>query len=366
VLPRLERRFKEASSERAKRWYAQFIGDAPCSACRGMRLRPESAAVELGKRTIVDVSSDTVDEARAFFAGLQLEGAARQIAAEVIKEIRGRLEFLAAVGLGYLSLDRPGPSLSGGESQRIRLASQVGSELTGVIYILDEPSIGLHQRDNRRLLTTLERMRDIGNTVVVVEHDEETIRAADHVIDFGPGAGVLGGRIVHAGTPASLEQNPDSLTGAYLSGRQSIPVPETRRAATGGLRSRARARNNLRDIDVEFPLGVLTRGDRRVGRGQVDARERHPLSRARARATPVDAPRRPAPRAARARGDRQGDPDRPAADRPHAAQQSGHLHQGVRRDPPAVREPARRAPARLQAGALLVQREGRALRGVSG
>jgi excinuclease ABC subunit A len=258
LLPRLERRFREATSESAKRWYAQFIGDAACSACSGMRLRPESAAVRLGKRTIVEVSSDTVDLAREFFAGLELEGSARQIAAEVIKEIRGRLDFLAAVGLGYLSLDRAGPSLSGGESQRIRLASQVGSELTGVIYILDEPSIGLHQRDNRRLLTTLERMRDIGNTVVVVEHDEETIRAADHVIDFGPGAGVLGGRIVHAGTPASLEQNPDSLTGAYLSGRISVPVPEKRRSATGSLKIAGARENNLRDIDVEFPLGVLT------------------------------------------------------------------------------------------------------------
>jgi excinuclease ABC subunit A len=258
LLPRLERRFREATSDSAKRWYAQWIGDAPCSACRGMRLRRESAAVKLGGRTIVEVSSDTVDLARTFFAGLELEGAARQIAAEVIKEIRGRLDFLAAVGLGYLSLDRAGPSLSGGESQRIRLASQVGSELTGVIYILDEPSIGLHQRDNRRLLTTLERMRDIGNTVVVVEHDEETIRAADHVIDFGPGAGVLGGRIVHAGTPASLEQNPDSLTGAYLSGRLSIPVPETRRRASSSLKIAGASENNLRDIDVEFPLGVLT------------------------------------------------------------------------------------------------------------
>ncbi len=258
VLPRLERRFMESGSERAKRWYAQFIGDAACSACGGTRLRRESAAVRVGGRTIVEVSADTVDQSREFFTGLELEGAARQIAAEVQKEIRGRLDFLAAVGLGYLSLDRAGPSLSGGESQRIRLASQVGSELTGVIYILDEPSIGLHQRDNRRLLNTLERMRDIGNTVVVVEHDEETIRAADHVIDFGPGAGVLGGKIVHAGTPASLEQNPDSLTGAYLSGRLSIPVPEKRRSASGSLKIVGARENNLRDIDVEFPLGVVT------------------------------------------------------------------------------------------------------------
>jgi excinuclease ABC subunit A len=257
VLNRLMRRFLQTGSERAKRWYGQFIGDARCSSCGGSRLRPESAAVRLGASSIVEVSALTVDDARRFFAELRLRGAARQIAAEVLKEIRGRLDFLAAVGLGYLSLDRAGPTLSGGESQRIRLASQVGSELTGVIYILDEPSIGLHQRDNRRLLATLERMRDIGNTVVVVEHDEETIRSADFVLDFGPGAGVSGGRIVHAGTPKSLERNTRSLTGAYLSGRRQIPVPATRRRASGSLKIGGAAENNLADLDVEFPLGVL-------------------------------------------------------------------------------------------------------------
>ena len=204
------------------------------------------------------VSALTVEDARQFFKGLKLAGAARQIAAEVLKEIRGRLDFLSSVGLSYLSLDRGGPTLSGGESQRIRLASQMGSELTGVIYILDEPSIGLHQRDNRRLLDTLVRMRDIGNTVVVVEHDEETIRSADQVLDFGPGAGVAGGRIVHAGTPKSLERNTRSLTGAYLSGRRAIEVPAKRRAATGSLKISGASENNLADLDVEFPLGVLT------------------------------------------------------------------------------------------------------------
>ncbi|HEY5658106.1 MAG TPA: excinuclease ABC subunit UvrA, partial [Myxococcota bacterium] len=250
--------FRQTESDRAKRWYAQFIGDAVCSSCGGSRLRAESAAVRVGGRSIVEVSALTVEEARAFFSELQLEGAARQIAAEVRKEIRSRLDFLSAVGLGYLSLARAGPSLSGGESQRIRLASQVGSELTGVIYILDEPSIGLHQRDNRRLLDTLERMRDIGNTVVVVEHDEETIRSADHVIDFGPGAGVLGGRIVHAGTPKSLERNRKSLTGAYLAGRRRIEVPARRRDASGSVKIAGARENNLADVDVEFPLGVLT------------------------------------------------------------------------------------------------------------
>ncbi|MEE2678760.1 MAG: excinuclease ABC subunit UvrA [Myxococcota bacterium] len=258
VIPRLERRFRQTGSERAKRWIAQFIGDALCSQCQGSRLRSESAAVRLGGRTLVEVSSFTVDEARDFFKHLKLDGAARQIATEVLKEIRGRLDFLGAVGLGYLSLDRAGPSLSGGESQRIRLASQVGSELTGVIYILDEPSIGLHQRDNRRLLGTLERMRDIGNTVVVVEHDEETIRSADFVVDFGPGAGVEGGRIVHTGTPKSLERSRKSLTGAYLAGRREIPLPTTRRPASGSIKIIGASANNLAGVDVEFPLGVLT------------------------------------------------------------------------------------------------------------
>jgi excinuclease ABC subunit A len=257
VLPRLMRRFRATTSERAKRWYAQFLADTTCSSCGGSRLRPESAAVRVGGRTLVEISALTIEEAGRFFAELHLRGADREIAAELLKEIRGRLDFLAAVGLSYLSLDRAGPTLSGGESQRIRLASQVGSELTGVIYILDEPSIGLHQRDNRRLLATLQRLRDIGNTVVVVEHDEETIRSADHVIDFGPGAGVAGGAIVHAGTPASLVRSRASLTGAYLAGRRRIAAPARRRAPSGALKILGAAENNLAELDVEIPLGVL-------------------------------------------------------------------------------------------------------------
>jgi len=258
ALPRLLRRFRETSSERAKRWYAQFLANEACETCAGTRLRVESAAVKVGGKSIVEVSSLTVADASEFFRSLDLEGAAKQIASEVLKEVRARLEFLRAVGLTYLSLDRAGPTLSGGESQRIRLASQVGSDLTGVIYILDEPSIGLHQRDNRRLLDTLVRMRDIGNTVVVVEHDEETVREADWVIDFGPGAGIAGGSIVHQGTPKSLEKNPKSITGAYLSGRRAIPVPTDRRPAVGSVKIAGAQENNLADIDVEFPLGVLT------------------------------------------------------------------------------------------------------------
>jgi excinuclease ABC subunit A len=258
LIPRLMRRFRTSHSERAKQWYSQYLGDAICSECRGSRMRPETAAVRVGGKTLVEVSSMTVAEARDFFGAIELDETARVIAAEVLKEVRGRLEFLAAVGLEYLSLDRSGPTLSGGESQRIRLASQVGSELTGVVYILDEPSIGLHQRDNRRLLRTLEHLRDIGNTVVVVEHDEETIRAADHVIDFGPGAGVAGGRIVHTGTPRSLESAKKSLTGAYLAGRAAIALPTSRREPKGKLEVLGASENNLQDLDVTFPLGVLT------------------------------------------------------------------------------------------------------------
>ncbi len=258
LIPRLMRRFGQTKSERARAWYQKFMSDKTCSTCRGARLRKESAAVRLGGATIVDVGAMTVADASGFFQNLELDGSAAQIATEVLKEIRSRLDFLNAVGLGYLSLDRPGPTLSGGESQRIRLASQVGSELTGVIYVLDEPSIGLHQRDNGRLLATLQRMRDIGNTVVVVEHDEETIRAADWVIDFGPGAGVAGGNVVHAGTAKSMGEADASLTGAYLTGRATIEVPRTRRTAAGALRVLGASANNLAGIDVEFPLGVLT------------------------------------------------------------------------------------------------------------
>jgi excinuclease ABC subunit A len=258
LVPRLMRRFRETKSESMKRWYGKFMANTVCTACRGARLRPESAAVRVADRSLVEVSAMTVDEAHRFFEEIRLAGADLEIAAEILKEIRSRLDFLAAVGLGYLSLDRAGPSLSGGESQRIRLASQVGSELTGVIYILDEPSIGLHPRDNGRLLATLERMRDIGNTVVVVEHDEDTIRGADHVLDFGPGAGVAGGRLVHAGTPKSLERCRASITGAYLSGRRRIEIPTRRRVAKNALKIHGARENNLRDVDVEIPLGILT------------------------------------------------------------------------------------------------------------
>ena len=257
LMNRMMRRFRNTRSDGMKRWYSQFLANTPCTTCGSMRLRAESAAVQVAGQTIVGISSWTIDKTEHFFRNLNLPGAAGEIAAEVLKEICNRLNFLNSVGLSYLSLDRLGPSLSGGESQRIRLASQVGSELSGVIYILDEPSIGLHQRDNKKLLGTLLRMRDIGNTVVVVEHDEETIRSADYVIDFGPGAGIRGGNIVHAGTPKSLEKKQSSITGNYLSGKKTIEYSSRRRQPNGAIKVLGASANNLQTLDIEFPLGIM-------------------------------------------------------------------------------------------------------------
>jgi excinuclease ABC subunit A len=268
IIPMLMRRFKETTSESMRKHYQRYFSDKPCSACKGERLRPESRAVTLGDagngegenagRSIVAVSRMTIDQAMQFIGALPLQGNDKVVASELLKEIGNRLRFLLDVGLGYLTLDRPGPSLSGGESQRIRLASQMGSELTGVIYILDEPSIGLHQRDNARLLSTLKRLRDLGNSVIVVEHDEETMEEADWLVDFGPGAGELGGHIVASGTPEEVRRNEASITGAYLSGRRRIEVPEQRRRGTGkSIKLLGAAANNLKDVDVEFPLGCL-------------------------------------------------------------------------------------------------------------
>lgn len=258
VIPRMFRRLTESQSEKARQFYTQFLTTTRCPTCQGHRLRPESTAVTIQGRSLAEVNSCTVRDALQFFSALQLSTQDQLIAQEVLKEIQARLGFLTRVGLGYLSLDRPGPSLSGGEAQRIRLASQVGSELTGVIYVLDEPSIGLHQRDNDRLIQTLETMRDLGNTVVVVEHDEDTIRAADYVIDFGPGAGRAGGQVIFSGTPEELTQCKSSLTGQYLSGEKSISVPSTRRAPTAELTIFGARANNLKNITVDIPLGVLT------------------------------------------------------------------------------------------------------------
>ncbi len=256
----IERRHRETESDWSKDRYEAFMREVPCPVCQGARLKPEVLAVKVGGKSIWDVCRMPIDGAKRFLDGLRLGEREHAIAAEVLKEVHARLGFLLDVGLHYLSLERPAATLSGGEAQRIRLATQIGSGLVGVLYVLDEPSIGLHQRDNRRLIDTLTRLRDLGNTLIVVEHDEDTIRAADWIVDVGPGAGEHGGQVVHSGEYAGLLESERSLTGAYLSGRRSIPLPAARRpvdperqVTVVGARE-----NNLRGIDVSFPLGVLT------------------------------------------------------------------------------------------------------------
>jgi excinuclease ABC subunit A len=258
LVNKLMRSFKSTGSEAMKQYYMKFLSDKPCPACHGERLRPESRAVKVHGKTLVELSRLTIRQALEFCTSLPLTKNEQTIAAELLKEIVSRLSFLADVGLTYLSLDRAASTLSGGESQRIRLASQMGSELTGVIYILDEPSIGLHQRDNGRLIGTLKKLRDLGNSVLVVEHDEETMEEADWIVDFGPGAGELGGQVVAAGTPQQVMANEQSLTGGYLSGRLEIAVPQARRKpGKARLVVKGAKENNLKNVDVEFPLGLF-------------------------------------------------------------------------------------------------------------
>jgi excinuclease ABC subunit A len=260
ILPNLERRYHETESMAVREELARYLGTRRCPECDGARLTKAARFVFVGGESLPAVSALSVRRALAFYRALSLEGWRAKIAARIVKEITDRLGFLVDVGLDYLTLDRSAETLSGGEAQRIRLASQIGSGLVGVMYILDEPSIGLHQRDNQRLLDTLHRLRDLGNTVIVVEHDEDAIRQADHVVDLGPGAGVHGGRIVAEGAPAEIESNPNSLTGQYLSGRKRIEIPDQRRArnAKQVLRVRQAGGNNLKAIDVAFPIGLFT------------------------------------------------------------------------------------------------------------
>ena len=258
IVEWLERKRNEADGDWSREQAEQYMREVECTACRGQRLKPEVLAVRVAGRSIADVSAMTIDEALDFFSELHLSARDETIAHQVIKEINERLTFLMDVGLDYLTLSLGSASLSGGEAQRIRLASQIGSYLVGVLYVLDEPSIGLHQRDNRRLIATLERLRDLGNSVIVVEHDEETIRSADFIVDIGPGAGEFGGRVVHAGSYEDLLTNEASITGQYLSGQRSIDVPSTRRVGDGHRLTVVGAQaNNLRDVTVDFPLGTF-------------------------------------------------------------------------------------------------------------
>ena len=259
ICNNIERRYKETQSDASRKELEELMSECPCPTCRGRRLRKESLAVTVGEKNIYEFTTLSVEDALIWMDGLTLTEQQMLIADRILKEIRSRLGFLKSVGLGYLTLARSAGTLSGGESQRIRLATQIGSSLMGVLYILDEPSIGLHQRDNDKLLATLKNLRDLGNSLIVVEHDEDTMRAADYLIDIGPGAGVHGGQVVAAGTPAEVMANPDSLTGQYLSGKKKIEVPAVRRPGNGKLlKVVGAAENNLRHIDVEFPLGTFT------------------------------------------------------------------------------------------------------------
>ena len=258
IVPNLERRFRETSSEWVKEEIALVMSSEVCPACHGRRLKPTSLAVTVGGINISDFCEKSVNEELEFISTAKVSARDEMIGAPIFKEVKERLGFLKSVGLGYLTLSRGAASLSGGESQRIRLATQIGSALTGVLYVLDEPSIGLHQRDNDKLIATMKRLRDLGNTLIVVEHDEDTMRAADCIVDIGPGAGEHGGEVVAIGTAEEIMKNEKSITGAYLSGRIQIPVPSERRKPAGWLTVKGAAENNLKNIDVKFPLGVMT------------------------------------------------------------------------------------------------------------
>ncbi len=258
LLRNVQRRYREVSSETMKAEYESFMTITPCESCHGKRLKPESLAVTIGDKNISDVTELSIDDLYRFMESLTLTDRQKLIGAQVLKEIRARLGFLREVGLNYLTLARNTGSLSGGEAQRIRLATQIGSGLVGVAYILDEPSIGLHQRDNDKLIRALKNLRDLGNTLIVVEHDEDTMFAADYIVDIGPGAGEHGGEVIATGTAQEIMDNPNSITGDYLSGRKYIPIPKERKKPTGWLTVKGAAQNNLKNIDVKIPLGVMT------------------------------------------------------------------------------------------------------------
>ena len=258
LLKNVERRYRETASETMKAEYEEFMRITPCHACKGQRLKPGALAVTVGGKNIAEVTALSVERLQRFLDKLKLNKHQMMIGGQILKEIKARIQFLMDVGLDYLTLARATGTLSGGEAQRIRLATQIGSGLVGVAYILDEPSIGLHQRDNDKLLATLKHLRDLGNSVIVVEHDEDTMLEADHIVDIGPGAGEHGGEVVAEGTAKEIMANKNSITGAYLSGRIKIPVPDHRAKPTGWLKVTGARENNLKNIDVKFPLGVMT------------------------------------------------------------------------------------------------------------
>ena len=366
AIPYIQRLHAEREDETSEDWFAGFMREVPCPVCDGSRLKPVSRAVRVDGRSIADLCALPIGELAKLLPALELSQRDSQISVPILAEVATRLEFLLDVGLDYLTLDRAAATLAGGEAQRIRLATQIGSGLVGVLYVLDEPSVGLHQRDNHRLLETLLRLRDLGNTLIVVEHDEDTIRSADWVVDIGPGAGEHGGEIVVAGPVAELVASEESVTGGYLSGRLAIPVPARRRGRGRGREVvvKGAAEHNLRGVDVAFPLGCLVAVTGVSGSGKSTlvneilynalARELHG-----ARAVPG--------RHVRVTGMQpagQGGARGPGADRPDPAVQPGHLHRRVRPHPAAVRADHRGEDPRLPAGPVLLQRQGRPVRGL--
>ncbi|CBL03493.1 excinuclease ABC, A subunit [Gordonibacter pamelaeae 7-10-1-b] len=367
ALAAVQRRYQEAQSDNQREKLSEYFAIVPCQTCGGKRLKPEILAVTVGDKSIHDVTEMSAADSLDYFEGLAFHGAEEHIAGPIVKEIKARLRFLVDVGLDYLTLERATATLSGGEAQRIRLATQIGAGLMGVLYILDEPSIGLHQRDNERLISTLERLRDLGNTVIVVEHDEDTIRSADYVIDMGPGAGEHGGQVVAAGKPDEIVRFEGSLTADYLSGRRTIPVPEKRRKPRrGSLKLTGAAENNLKNVTLGGSLRHAHRGHGRVGKRQELARHRHAGAGPREPREPCAPPLRHVQEDHRPGQDRQGDQHRPEPHRAHAALEPRHLHRPLGRHPGAVRQHAGVEGARLRAGALLLQRERRPLRGLQG
>ena len=366
VVTYLQRRHAEAESDSMREQIEGYMRLVPCSECGGARLKPASLAVTIGDRNIFEVCDLSIREATTFVEDLRLSERDHLIADRVLREVRARLQFLVDVGLDYLSLNRNAGTLAGGEAQRIRLASQIGSGLVGVLYVLDEPSIGLHQRDNRKLIDTLVRLRDLGNTVIVVEHDEETIRTADHVVDIGPGAGEHGGRIVVSGTVKDLLRNKASLTGQYLSGKRFVPVPDAAPRAPGLARRTRRQGAQPARHRRRVPRGVPGGRDRRVRFGQVHVGQRHIAAGFDAADLQVQGGPRPPPPGGGDGGLRQGGRRRPVAHRPHATEQPGHLHGRFRPYPAAFRQYHRSQGARLPARSLLVQRGRGPLRRVLG
>ena len=369
VVPNMERRYRETDSTMVRENLARYLTVRSCPACGGTRLREESRNVYIGDTSLPDLSDRSVETAFDYFSKLKLPGRRGEIADKILKEICARLQFLVDVGLNYLTLNRSADTLSGGEAQRIRLASQIGAGLVGVMYILDEPSIGLHQRDNARLLRTLTHLRDLGNTVIVVEHDEEAIRRADHIIDIGPGAGVHGGEIVAQGTLADILKSKRSMTGQYLSGKQKIDVPKTRKTMDPAkvIRVRGARGNNLKNLTVDIPFGLLTCVTGVSGSGK-STLINHTLFPVAARllnkaTTPTAATAR---RHRRAQSRRQGRRHRSKPDRPHAAFESGHVHGPLHTDPRTVCADAGSALARLRPGTFQLQRQRRSLRSVPG